>query len=210
MDCEIYVIDDSSSDSTAALVKNYCEQSPHASTYLIERPAKLGIGSAYRDAFGRTKGTVIAIMDADFSHNPKDLRRLLEAHGGGPGCVVLSSRYTAGGRVENWNFFRRFVSFVANGFARFMLHIPFTDVTSAFRVYSRDVFEKIEQRSVARGFAFQVEAAFWSKSLAARTAEIPVVFQDRRKGRSKFNMGEMLSFVLILIRCVLAVLTGRR
>jgi dolichol-phosphate mannosyltransferase len=203
IDCEIYVIDDNSSDSTAALVK----QSPH--TYLVQRPAKLGIGSAYRDAFGRTKGEIIAIMDADFSHNPKDLRRLLEIHGGAQGCVVFSSRYISGGRIENWNFFRRLISFTANGFARFILRIPFTDVTSAFRVYSRDVFEEIVHRSVAPGFAFQVEAAFWSKSLAARTAEVPVVFRDRRKGHSKFNVREILSFVVILIRCVL-VLVSRR
>jgi hypothetical protein len=97
------------------------------------------------------------------------------------GCVVFSSRYREGGAIDNWSAGRRFVSFFfANNLARFLLKIPFTDVTSAFRVYSRDVFEKIAERSVSGGFAFQVEAAFWCQAQAVWTVEIQVVFRDRR------------------------------
>jgi dolichol-phosphate mannosyltransferase len=196
INCEIFVIDDHSSDQTASIVEREGKRSP---TYLIQRPSKLGIGSAYREAFPWTTGSVIAVMDADFSHDPEDLRRMLQAHDGKPGGVVFSSRYTRDGGIENWPFLRRFVSFVANGIARFVLRIPFTDVTSAFRVYSRDVFAKVVDRSFAPGFAFQVEAAFWSKVVAQRTTEIPVTFRDRAKGKSKFNIGEIVWFVWCLI-----------
>jgi dolichol-phosphate mannosyltransferase len=204
IDCEIFVVDDHSTDSTASLVERY----RNPSTHLLQRATKLGIGSAYRFAFPHTKGDMIAIMDADFSHNPTDLRALLEAHTRSAGCVVFSSRYTPRGRIENWGFFRRLLSFFANRFSRFILRIPFTDVTSAFRVYSRDVFAKISERSVARGFAFQVESAFLSKSLCQHTVEVPVIFRDRTHGRSKFDVWEILAFLLILLRCFVLAIVG--
>ena len=197
--CEILVVDDSSNDGTASKVLNL-----HSSNVqLLQRPSKLGIGSAYRYAFPKTQGDLIAVMDADFSHDPGALRELIEAHDKSHNMVVFSSRYMKGGRIIGWTWRRKIVSAVANKLAKVILGIPNSDVTGSFRVYSRTVFEQICERSRAPGFSFQVEAAFLCKKLKVRTTEVPIAFKDRTSGNSKFNFGEIIAFLVTLLRCLL-------
>jgi dolichol-phosphate mannosyltransferase len=200
--CEIFVVDDASPDGTSDRVSNYDNPSVH----LLKRPHKLGIGSAYRYAFAHTSGDLIVVMDADFSHDPKALPQMIKVHTQSKDCVVFSSRYVADGSIIGWAMTRRLISRVANALARFVLWIPLTDLTSAYRVYSREVFAMIVQKSAADGFAFQVEAAFWSKYYCTATPEVGIVFRDRTKGRSKFNWREVFAFGFVLLRCFMIML----
>lgn len=203
--CEIFVVDDSSDDRTAECVSAIKNPNVH----LLKRSHKMGIGSAYRYAFPKTSGDLIVIMDADFSHDPSALKSMLEAHDKSDSMIVFSSRYITGGEIVGWGTFRRTVSLVANGIARFILRLPNTDVTSSYRVYSREIFRKICEKSIADGFAFQVEAAFWCKKYSKKTQEIPIVFRDRTAGASKFNIHEILSFLLIICHYVIILLKNR-
>jgi dolichol-phosphate mannosyltransferase len=144
-------------------------------------------------------------MDADLSHDPEYLPELIKHHTRAQNCVVFSSRYLPNGRIEEWGPWRRIISYVANSLARIFLWISLSDLTSSYRVYSRDVFETIVKKSVADGFAFQIEAAFWSKRHCASTPEVPIVFHDRAKGRSKFNLHEIFAFAWILVRYLIIV-----
>ena len=198
--CEIFVVDDSSSDRTAERVLAHGSPSVH----LLQRPSKMGIGSAYRFAFPKTSGDLIAVMDADFSHDPHALKDMIAAHDKSQTMAVLSSRYMKGGRVVGWSTTRKLVSAVANTLARVLLRIPNSDVTSSFRVYSRDVFKAICEQSTANGFAFQVEAAFWCRMMHVKTTEVPITFRDRTSGQSKFNVTEITAFLILLLRCLIA------
>ena len=197
--CEIFVVDDSSTDRTAEKVLSHGSPSVH----LLQRPSKMGIGSAYRFAFPKTNGDLIAVMDADFSHDPHALKDMIEVHDKSQAMAVLSSRYMKGGRVIGWSATRKLVSAVANTLARVLLRIPNSDVTSSFRVYSRDVFKAICEHSTANGFAFQVEAAFWCRMMNVKTIEVPITFRDRTSGQSKFNVTEITAFLILLLRCLI-------
>jgi dolichol-phosphate mannosyltransferase len=158
--------------------------------HLLRRPGKMGLGSAYIDGFRYALKMedidCIFEMDADFSHNPEDLQRMLK---GIEGCdLVLGSRYLEGVTVVNWPLRRLFLSLGANVYTRLVTGMPIRDATGGFKCFRREVLEAIPlERIRSDGYSFQIEMNYqaWKRGFAIR--EIPIVFTDRRVGVSKMN-----------------------
>jgi dolichol-phosphate mannosyltransferase len=186
-DIEILVIDDNSPDGTAAIVKNLQKTNPRV--HLIERPRKMGLGTAYVVGFKyaiERKYDYVFEMDADFSHNPKELLNFLlkiQEYD-----LVIGSRYIRGVSVVYWPFRRLLLSYSANLYTRIITGLPVKDATSGFKCYRREVLESIDLDEIrSNGYAFQIEMNFkvWKKGF--RLCEIPIIFVDRDKGESKMS-----------------------
>ncbi|MFH1018631.1 MAG: polyprenol monophosphomannose synthase [Pseudomonadota bacterium] len=184
---DVLVVDDSSPDGTGNLVKTHPQFGRRL--YLLERCTKAGLGTAYLDgfawAFTRTY-THIAQMDADLSHDPSDLERLLDvAKGGG---VALGSRYIPNGGVEGWSRRRLMLSRFANIYARWFTRVPVHDLTSGFKCYPRPILQSILALPVvAEGYAFQIETIVRVHRRGNSVTEVPILFRERRRGQSKIS-----------------------
>ncbi len=188
----ILVVDDGSPDGTAQIVIDLQNQYKEK-LHLIERAGKQGLGTAYIHGFkwGLKKGyDFIFEMDADFSHNPKDLIRLLEACRTDGYDMSIGSRYTKGGKVENWPLNRWLMSYFASFYVRVILWINIQDTTAGFKCYSRKVLETLDLDNVwFVGYAFQIEMKYSTLKRGFKIKEVPVTFRDRVFGESKMNMG---------------------
>ena len=184
---DVLVVDDGSPDGTAGLVKAWQARSQRV--HLIERPGKLGLGSAYRDGFrfALAQGAeYIFEMDADFSHDPDAIGEFLEA--AKDADIVLGSRYLHGVTVVNWPLSRLILSYSANVYTRVITGLPVADATGGFKCFRRRALEGVAlDRVKTEGYGFQIEMSFrcWRKGL--RLKEIPIMFVDRRAGVSKMN-----------------------
>ena len=196
-DVDILVIDDNSPDGTAEIVRGLKESNPAIN--LVERPAKLGYGSAHQNGF---KWALInedykyfITMDADFSHHPRYIDRLMDRiH---DKTVVLGSRYIEGGGIKNWGINRRVLSRVANIYSRWILDIPVSDCTSGFRCYRRELIEKIDFSAITSdGYSFLEELLYVCKLQGASIGEVPIVFENRKYGKSKINKKEIFKAVV--------------
>lgn len=189
---EILVIDDGSPDGTAGAVKELMNEF-EGRLHLLERSGKLGLGTAYiagfRWALERDYDYVFE-MDADFSHNPDDLPRLLAACTDEGADLSVGSRYCNGISVVNWPLGRILISFCASIYVRLVLGIKVYDSTAGFVCYSRKVLEKIDLDAVRmKGYGFQIELKYTAKKLGFRLAEVPVIFINRKEGTSKMSGG---------------------
>jgi apolipoprotein N-acyltransferase len=188
----VMVVDDSSPDGTGEIVRKIVDRDPRVS--LVERPEKGGLASAYLDGFvlAIAEGyDLIVEMDADLSHRPEELERLLE--GARTNHVTIGSRYVPGGRVRNWSLFRRLLSRGGNLYVRLMLGLPVSDSTSGYRAYRWGALrELITHQLRSEGYAFQVELAYraWRRRMVV--GEVPITFEERRHGRSKISRGIVL------------------
>lgn len=185
---EILVVDDGSPDGTGDIVERIGQG--NARVHLLRRPRKMGLGTAYiagfRWALARDYGYVFE-MDADFSHDPADLARLVATAEGGAD-LVLGSRYVAGGSVTDWGAVRRLVSRGGSWYARIVLGLRARDLTGGFKCFRREVLEAIDLPTVrSKGYAFQVELTHRAVRAGFAVVEIPIVFRDRRLGRSKMS-----------------------
>lgn len=191
-DFHILVVDDNSPDGTAGTVRALQADFPDI-LFLEERKGKLGLGTAYIHGFRwalRNGYQYIFEMDADFSHDPRDLQRLYEACRDRGADVAVGSRYTTGGRVENWPLDRNLLSKSAAIYTRMITWMPVKDPTAGFVCYRRDVLETINLDQVRFvGYAFQIEMKFAAWKLGFRIEEVPIVFTDRKLGVSKMNKG---------------------
>ncbi len=191
MPFHILVVDDGSPDGTAQLVKNHQAYYPD-SLHIMERKGKLGLGTAYIAGFrwGLDKGyDYILEMDADFSHKPTDLARLVRACTEGGGDLSVGSRYVKGGDVKNWTWDRILLSYGASWYVRFVTWLPVADPTAGFVCYSRSVLEAIDLSKIRFiGYAFQIEMKFAAHTLGFKIKEVPIKFVDRVEGVSKMNM----------------------
>lgn len=201
---DILVIDDGSPDGTGAEVKKLQTLYPQR-LHLIERSGKLGLGTAYVTGFkwALEKGyDYIFEMDADFSHNPQDLPRLLKPVQEGSADMSVGSRYCDGINVVNWPFSRILISYCASIYVRTVLGFKIFDSTAGFVCYSRKVLETIDLDAVKmKGYGFQIELKYTAKKLGFRIAEVPVVFVNRKEGTSKMSgsiFGEAFWGVLAL------------
>jgi len=187
----VLVVDDGSPDGTANIVKEL--QNKYPQLHLEERSGKQGLGTAYIHGFkwGLAKGyDFIFEMDADFSHNPKDLPRLLAACKNDGYDMSIGSRYTKGGKVENWPLGRWLMSYFASFYVRIILWINIQDTTAGFKCYSRKVLETLDLDNVwFVGYAFQIEMKYSTLKNGFKVKEVPVTFIDRVFGESKMNMG---------------------
>jgi len=186
------VIDDSSPDGTAEIVRGLFQQYPHQ-LFLEERKDKLGLGTAYIHGFkwALDKGyQYIFEMDADFSHNPNDLERLYLACKNGAGDLSVGSRYVQGGKVDNWPLDRHLYSKGGALYTRLITWMPVKDPTAGFVCYTRKVLETINLDAIFFvGYAFQIEMKFAAWKLGFRIVEVPITFIDRKIGVSKMSKG---------------------
>jgi dolichol-phosphate mannosyltransferase len=197
---ELLVIDDNSPDGTGDLVAAIAETDP--AIHLMRRPGKAGLGSAYRAGFAwgiERRFSIILEMDADLSHDPLDLPRLVAAVTDGADLAV-GSRYVPGGHVLGWPWRRELLSRSANRFARTLLHLDVADSTSGFRAFRLWLLEQPELGVLdADGYAFQIQGVLAARRLHARIVEVPITFSDRLRGRSKMDsriIGEAARIVL--------------
>lgn len=184
---EVLIVDDNSPDGTADIVKRMMQTNPRI--HIIERERKLGLGTAYVAGFKyaiQHQFDFVFEMDADFSHNPKEITVML---GKMDKCdVVIGSRYIKGVNVVNWPMKRLILSYSANIYTRIITGMPVYDATAGFKCYKRKVLETINIDGLrSNGYAFQIETNFlaWKKGFTIK--EIPIVFVDRRVGVSKMN-----------------------
>lgn len=199
----VLVVDDNSPDGTANLVKLKMQTHPER-IFIQERKGKLGLGTAYIHGFkwGLNNGfDYIFEMDADFSHNPKDLERLLTACLNQEAKVAIGSRYVTGVNVVNWPMGRVLMSYFASVYVRFITRMPFRDSTAGFMCWHRSVLEKVALDEVKFvGYAFQIEMKFRAWVKGFKITEVPIIFTDRTRGESKLSGG-------IIREAVLGVLT---
>lgn len=189
---DVLVVDDNSPDGTADIVKEKIANFP-GRVHIIERPGKLGLGTAYIDGFKWALEygyRYICEMDADFSHNPTDLLRLRSAVAEGNGDVAVGSRYITGVNVVNWPIGRVLMSYYASGYVRLITRMKTRDTTAGFVCYRREVLEDMDlERIKFKGYAFQIEMKFTAHVLKYRVIEIPIIFVNRRLGTSKMSSG---------------------
>ncbi len=190
VDVHALVIDDGSPDGTAGRVRAFIEAAPEAA-HLIERPGKEGLGTAYVRGFrwALEHGyTFICEMDADLSHNPADLPRLIEPVRDGEADMCVGSRYVDGVRVMNWPLSRLFLSYSAGVYTRLITRLPVYDVTAGFVCYHRRVLESLDlDRVKSNGYSFQVEMKYRAWKGSFRLVEVPIVFTERTEGQSKMS-----------------------
>jgi dolichol-phosphate mannosyltransferase len=190
MPFHVLIVDDGSPDGTAELVKNHQKNNAHR-LFLIERKGKLGLGTAYIAGFKwgiERNYDYICEMDADFSHKPTDLMRLVKACSEGRANMSVGSRYVKGGDVKNWSWDRILLSYGASWYVRFITWMPVKDPTAGFVCYSRQVLETIDLDKIRFvGYAFQIEMKFAAYSLGFKIQEVPITFADRVEGVSKMN-----------------------
>lgn len=200
---DVLVVDDGSPDGTGAAVETLMREAP-GRVHLLERPGKLGLGTAYLDGFryGLKAGYGFLFeMDADFSHDPADLNRLLLPALRDQADVVVGSRYTAGGHVENWPLDRKILSFGASLYTRAITWMPIKDPTAGFKCYRREVLEALDLDAVRFiGYAFQIEMKFRAWQLGFRIAEVPITFTDRVVGVSKMSTGIVKEAILGVVQ----------
>ena len=209
---ELLVVDDSSPDGTALLVRSLMERFP-GRIHLEERAGKSGLGTAYIHGFrwALAKGYPFVFeMDADFSHDPKDLPRLLEACEVYGADLAIGSRYSKGVNVVNWPMSRVLLSYFASKYVRLVTGMPIHDTTAGFKCYRRAVLEAIDFEKIRFvGYAFQIEMKFRAWRKGFNLAEVAVIFTDRKEGQSKMSRGIIREAVFGVLLLKLSSLFGR-
>lgn len=184
----VVIVDDGSPDGTGEVADELAEGDPLVE--VLHREEKQGLGPAYAAGFDRalSEGAeIVCEMDADFSHNPTDLPRLVEAIEAGAD-LAIGSRYVPGGDTPDWPVGRRLISKGGNVYARTMLGIPTRDATAGFRAFRREALEMLPYGAAeASGYGFQVEMAWRAHRMGLRVVEVPIVFRDRQMGTSKMT-----------------------
>ncbi len=184
----VLVVDDGSPDGTGELADRLAAEHPWV--HVLHRTAKEGIGPAYLAGFRhalQSGAAYVLEMDSDFSHDPADLVRLLQAIADGAD-LALGSRYVPGGGVEDWGLLRRFISEGGSTYARLVLSLRVRDLTGGFKCFRREVLEAIDFDSVrSHGYAFQVELTYRAVRAGFDVVEVPIVFRDRQQGQSKMS-----------------------
>ncbi len=205
----ILVIDDGSPDGTASIVKGLIESEFAGRLFIIERSGKLGLGTAYITGFKwclEHGYEYIFEMDADFSHDPKDLPRLYAACHDEGNDMAIGSRYITGVNVVNWPMSRVLMSYFASKYVRFVTGISIHDTTAGFVCYRRKVLETIKLDNIRfKGYAFQIEMKYTAHKLGFRIKEVPVIFVNRVEGTSKMSGGIFSEALLGVIRLRLGV-----
>ena len=197
-DLRMLIVDDASPDGTGQVADQYAAGN-RARVQVLHRTGRRGLGLSYIDGMYvalRTDATHICQMDADLSHNPADIPRLLDA--AQHADFVIGSRYVPGGRIENWPLHRRLLSAFANRYIRAITRMTIRDCTSGFRCWRRESLEKLPLAAITSdGYAFIVELAFEASRAGLRCTEVPITFVERRQGASKLSGSVILESAIV-------------
>jgi len=197
---KILIVDDNSPDGTGKIAENLKNKYP---LEVLHRSGKLGLGSAYRDGFKyclEKNAKYIFEMDADFSHNPQDIPKILQKAQEGAD-LVIGSRKISGGKVIGWNLWRHFCSDGAMFASRLFLNLKTKDITAGFRCFRAETLKKIKYNQVkSNGYAFQEEMLYRVEKAGLKIVEVPVVFKDRKAGKSKLNKKDIFEFFIIIFK----------
>ncbi|MCK4716228.1 MAG: polyprenol monophosphomannose synthase [Candidatus Marinimicrobia bacterium] len=210
LDLHILVIDDNSPDGTGDVVKEL--QKKNERIFIIERSGKLGLGTAYIRGFhwALKRGyKYILEMDADLSHNPNDVPRLIKVCKKGAD-LSIGSRYSEGVNVVNWPIKRLLLSYGANKYTRFVTRMPVKDATAGFKCFHRDVLEAIDLSKVkSSGYSFQIEMNFRAWKKGFNIIEVPIIFIERSEGHSKMSKSIVYEAVFMVWKLKLLSMLGR-
>ena len=210
---DILIIEDGSPDGTADIVKGLMAGDFKGRLHIIERKGKLGLGTAYITGFKwaiEQKYDFIFEMDADFSHDPKDVPRLLKEVRDNGYDVAIGSRYITGVNVVNWPMGRVLMSYYASKYVQFVTGIPVNDTTAGFKCYRRQVLETIDLDAIRfKGYAFQIEMKFTAYKLGFKIKEVPVIFVNRELGTSKMSGGIFGEALFGVIKLRIASMFGK-
>ena len=210
---DILVIEDGSPDGTADIVKRLMAGDFKGRLHIIERTGKLGLGTAYITGFKwaiEQKYDFIFEMDADFSHDPKDVPRLLKEVRDNGYDVAIGSRYITGVNVVNWPMGRVLMSYYASKYVQLVTGIPVNDTTAGFKWYRRQVLETIDLDAIRfKGYAFQIEMKFTAYKLGFKIKEVPVIFVNRELGTSKMSGGIFGEALFGVVKLRLASMFGK-
>lgn len=189
-DVDVLIVDDNSPDGTSDVAGSYSERYP-GRIHIIHRDGKKGLGTAYVEGFqfGLKNGyDYLCEMDADFSHDPRDLPKLIKVVKNDQADMAVGSRYCNGISIINWPLSRLILSFGANFYARFVTGLPMADTTAGFKCLHRKVIEKIDVHRIrSNGYAFQIELHFRAWKAGFRIKEVSIIFRERKKGISKMS-----------------------
>ena len=198
---KILIIDDNSPDGTAGIVENLIRVYP-GKLYLQCREGKQGGASAFLKGFSwgmENDYDIMLAMDADFSHDPKYIPQMLDAISGND--MVIGSRNVKGGGIENRSWIRNVITKCAALYCRTVLHCPINDFTGGYNMYRKEVFEKIDVNAIqCRGYSFQIEIKYKAFMAGLRLAEIPIIFPDRKYGKSKMSSGFLLNALFDVLK----------
>ena len=211
-EASLLVVDDRSPDGTGELADTIAAREPRVA--VLHRPGKEGLGVAYRDGFrwvlDRPETRAVVQMDADFSHDPADLPRLL-APLMANADLVLGTRYMPGGTTVGWPWYRRLISRGGTLFARLVLLLPYHDLTGGFKAWRRELIEAIRLRETSgSGYGFQIETTWWAHRRGATIVQVPIVFRERVAGASKMSSGIVREALLLVVRLRWRAIRARR
>jgi dolichol-phosphate mannosyltransferase len=200
-EASLLVVDDSSPDGTGELADTLAAREPRIA--VLHRPGKEGLGAAYRDGFrwvlDRPETRAVVQMDADFSHDPADLPRLL-APLMADADLVLGTRYMRGGDTVGWPWYRKLISRGGTLFARTVLLLPYRDLTGGFKAWRQELLDAIRLRETGgSGYGFQIETTWWAHRRGARIVQVPIVFRERVAGSSKMTSGIVREAMLLVL-----------
>ncbi len=196
LDCEAIVVDDASPDGTAEIAARVgAEIRGTMPVIVLSRPGKAGLASAVLDGVSRGRGDVIIVMDSDLSHPPEVVPRLVRAVADGAD-VAVGSRYAPGGGIARWPLGRRVISWGAITLARALVGIRIADPVSGFFATRRKLFELVR----FEGLGYKLLPEILASGRASRVAEVPYLFTERTRGRSKLGIGEILNYARLIVR----------
>ncbi|KAI6206820.1 Dolichol-phosphate mannosyltransferase subunit 1 [Aphelenchoides besseyi] len=203
---EIIVIDDNSPDGTLEVAKKLQRELGDEKIVLKPRAGKLGLGTAYIHGLQFVRGEFVILMDADLSHHPKFIPKMIEIQEKTKADIVTGTRYQPGGGVSGWDMKRKVISRGANFLAQFLLQPQVSDLTGSFRLYKKNVLSQLISESVSKGYVFQMEMMFRARKRGYQIAELPITFVDRVYGESKLGGQEIVDYAkgLLFLFCTVA------
>jgi dolichol-phosphate mannosyltransferase len=193
-DYELVVVDDNSPDGTSNIVRELASRDDRIK--LIVRNGKLGLGSAILDGFKIARGDFLLMIDADLSHRPEDIKKLIDSRRDAD--IIIGSRYISGGKILDWPLQRRIISRIATYLVRIFFNIPVSDPVSGFALYRKEVFQNLDGSLHPTGYKLLFEIL--AKSNGFKVIEKPITFINRANGKSKLNIDEIFSFIKLCWR----------
>lgn len=199
-DFEVIIIDDGSPDGTLQVAQNLQDLYGPKKIVLKPRAKKLGLGTAYIHGIKYATGDFIIIMDADLSHHPKFVPEMIEKQKESDFDVVSGTRYVGSGGVYGWDLKRKFISRTANYIAQILLRPNASDLTGSFRLYKKEILEKLVNSCISKGYVFQMEMIVRARQFEMSVGEVPITFVDRFYGESKLGGNEIISYAVGLLK----------